>query len=136
MVVVENSLRSKYLYKIVLYLIKVTPIVISVAYLLNTILSYFYIDLPIISYLTGVSLVTILFLYATSVTFRFCFYHRIFIHYISLNWILDAIDYNIGIQISNRSLFLVYIIITGIFLLIILYGHCKKNSIKIIKRNS
>lgn len=132
----ENSLRSKYLYKVVLYLIKVTPIVISVAYLLNTILSYFYMDLPIISYLTGVSLVTILFLYATSITFRFCFYHRIFIHYISLNWILDVIDYNIGILISNRSLFLVYIIITGIFLLIILYEHCRKRNIKIIKRNS
>ena len=41
---------SKLLYKIELYLIKIIPIIIAFIYLLNTILSYFYIDLPILSY--------------------------------------------------------------------------------------
>ena len=118
---VEAKLKIRYLYKMVLYLIKVTPMIISLGYLLNTILSYFDIDLPILSYLVGVSLITIIFLYLTSVAFRFCRYHRMFIHYITLNWILDIIDYNIGIKLTNRNLLLLYFIITGIFLFIILY---------------
>lgn len=117
----EEKLKNRYLYKIVLYLIKITPMVISLGYLLNTILSYLYIDLPILSYLTGVSLITIVFLYLTSITFQFCIYHRMFIHYISLNWMLDIIDYNIGIPLNNRDIFLLYIIITGLFLFLIIY---------------
>lgn len=132
---VEENL-SKSLYKIVLFLVKIIPMILSGIYLLNTILSYFYIDLPVFSYIGGTSLFMLLFMYASSIAFHFCFYHRMFLHYISLNWILNIIDYYVGIPLSNRSLFLLYMIITGIFLFIILYEHCKKHSIKIFKRNS
>lgn len=50
--------------------------------LLNSILFYFNIDLVILSYIEEVSLITILFIYVTSYTFKFCEYHRIFLHYI------------------------------------------------------
>ena len=50
--------------------------------LLNSILSYFNIDLVILSYIGGVSLIPILFIYITSYTFKFCEYHRMFLHYI------------------------------------------------------
>ena len=40
--------------------------------LLNAILSYFNIDLVILSYIGGVSLITILFIYVASYTFKFC----------------------------------------------------------------
>lgn len=131
---VEENL-SKSLYKIVLYLIKVIPILMAGMYLLNTILSYFYIDVPLLSYISSTSLFVIILLYATSITFHFCIYHRMFIHYITINWLLNIYDYYIGIPLSNKNLFLLYLIITGIFLFTILYGHCKKHSIRIIKRN-
>ena len=60
--------------------------------LLNSILSYFNIDLVILSYIGGVSLITILFIYITSYTFKFCEYHRIFLHYIVVTWIINIID--------------------------------------------
>lgn len=120
---VEVKLKSKYLYKIELYLIKVIPIVISMVYLLSTVLSYFDMDWPVLSYLGGMSILPLLFLYVSSYVFRFCEYHRMFLHYISLNWILDVVDYNYGIPLSNRNLFLLYMIITGIFLFLILYMH-------------
>ena len=62
---VEESL-SKSLYKIELYLIKVIPMVLSGIALLNTVLSYLYIDVPLLSYLGGVSVLTIAFLYISS----------------------------------------------------------------------
>ena len=118
---VEEKLRSKLLYKIELYLIKVIPMIISGIYVLNTILSYFDIDTPILSYIGGVSLLPLAFLYLSSYVFKFCLYHRMFLHYITLNWILDIVDYNWGIPVSDKELFLLYMVITGVFLFIILY---------------
>lgn len=123
---VEERLKSKYLYKIELYSIKTIPVILAALCLLNTILSYFCIDVPLLSYIGGNSLFTLAFLYLSSVVFRFCAYHRMFIHYIALNWVLNIIDYYIGIPLSNKDLFLMYIIITGIFIFIILHLHLKK----------
>lgn len=123
----EESLKSKALYKIELYLIKTIPMILSLIALLNTILSYFYIDVPLLSYIGGISIFTIIFLYVSSIVFRFCMYHRMFIHYITINWILNIIDYYIGIPVSNKGMFLIYMIFTGITLFIILYLKFKKN---------
>lgn len=49
-----------------------------------------------------------------------------FIHYISVNWLLDIIDYEYGIPISDKGLFLIYMVIAGIFLFLILYYHKKE----------
>ena len=122
-VIVENQCVSinKSLYKIELCLIKFTPTIIACIYLLNTILSYFYIDIPFLSYLGGISLLTIVFLYTSSYVFKFCLYHRLPIHYITLNWILNIFDYYIGIPINDKSMFMVYIIISGLTIVTILY---------------
>lgn len=112
---------NKTLYRIELYLIKVIPMILSGIALLNTVLSYLFIDVPLLSYLGGVSVLTITFLYTSSYVFRFCAYHRMFIHYISINWILNIIDYYVGIPLSNKGLFMLYMIITGIALFLILW---------------
>lgn len=112
---------TKEIYKIELYTIKIIPMIISVIYLLNTILSYCYIDLPILSWIGGLSLLPWLFLYLSSFVFRFCIYHRMFLYYIAVCNILSYIDYTWILPISDRGLFLLNIIIAGIFLFVILY---------------
>ena len=123
--VVENLNKS--LYKLVLYSIKMVPMLIAGIYLLNTVLSYYWIELPFLSYV--IMFLLILELYFLSFTFKFCRWHRMFIHYILLNLILNTIDYYCGIPISNKGLFLLYLIITGMFLFFILwlkFKACKK----------
>lgn len=44
--VAEARLKSKNLYKVELYLLKIMPMVIALAYLVNTISSYFGVDIP------------------------------------------------------------------------------------------
>lgn len=131
---VEESL-NKALYKIQLYLLKVIPMVMAFIYLLNMILSYYNIDLEIFSYLAGNSVLTIMFLYISSYVFKFCKYHRMFIHYTTFIWILNICDLYIGIPLNDRNLFTMYLSITGIFLFIILYLYVKSHS-KFIKKNS
>ena len=69
--------------------------------LLNSILSYFNIDLYILSYIGGISIFTMVFLYLSSYVFKFCEYHRMFLHYVVVTWIINTIDYYIGIPIDD-----------------------------------
>lgn len=103
--------------------------------LLNTTLSYFDIDLPVLSYISSNSILTVVFFYISSYVFKFCEYHRMFIHYNTLMWVLNIYDMYIGVPISDRSIFSIYLIITGIFMFIILYLYVKSHR-KITKRYS
>ena len=82
---------NKLLYKVTVIVLKILPMLLAFITLLNSILSYFNIDLVILSYIGGVSLITILFIYVASYTFKFCEYHRIFLHYIIVTWIIKII---------------------------------------------
>ena len=112
---VEGNL-NKVLYKLILYSVKVIPILISGIYLLNTVLSYCNIDLPLFSYI--VQFLFIGFFYIASYAFKFCAWHRMFIHYITLVLILNIIDYHIGIPLSDRNILAAYLIISIVFLII------------------
>ena len=98
---VEVRLKDKLLYKIQLYMLKVIPMVMAVTCLLNSTLSYFDIDLPILSYIASNSILTIVFFYISSYVFRFCAYHRMFMHYTTITWILNIVDTYIGIPIGD-----------------------------------
>lgn len=120
---VGESLRNRLLSKAVLCLVKVLPILISGIYVLNTVLSYCGIDWEGFSYI--VQFLFIGFMYCASLRFKFCIYHRVFIHYILLTLVLNIIDYHWGIPLSDRNMFLLYMIITGVTLFIALYFHQK-----------
>ena len=124
--VMEANL-NKALYKIQLYLLKVIPIVMAFICLLNSILSYFDIDLPILSYIVGNSFLTIIYFYITSYVFKFCEYHRMFMHYTTITWIINIIDLYIGIPIEDLPYLLLQLIVAGICLFIILYLYVKSN---------
>ena len=118
---------NKLLYKIELYLVKVIPMVYALLSLLNTILSYFNIDASILSYIGSVSFITLLLLYVTSYVFKFCEYHRMFIHYTTITWVLNIIDLYIGIPISDIGYLGIQMVVAGISLFIILYLYVKNN---------
>ena len=123
----EESL-SKALYKIELYIIKIVPFVLAIVCFVNTTLSYFGIDISFLSYLGGISIFPLLFLYLSSYVFRFCLFHRLPLHYLSINLVLNIIDDYIGIPISNRGLYSIYLIITFIFILLVVYEHTRKRN--------
>ena len=75
--VAEARLKSKNLYKVELYLLKIMPMVIALAYLVNTVSSYFGVDIPILASIAGMSLIPLIFMYISSYVFKFCEYHKI-----------------------------------------------------------
>lgn len=123
----ENSLRNKNLYKIELYLLKVMPMLIAAIYLINTVLSYYDIILPVLSYIGGLSLIPIVFMYLSSYVFKFCSYHRMFLHYIVINDLINLVDYYYTLPISDWQLLVLHMSIAGISLFIILYLYVKSH---------
>jgi hypothetical protein len=121
----EDSRLSNYQYKIFLGFLKVLPMTMAGLFLLNTVLSYFDIDWPVLSYITGVGLLPWLFIILSSYLFRFCEYHRMFLWYIMVNNLLCWIDEEYGLPISDRGFFVLHIAVAGVFLFLVLYFHQK-----------
>lgn len=121
--------KSYLLQKSVVYSIRVIPMLLALTAVLNTTLSYFDIVAPILSYIGGVSILPLAFLYLASYAFKFCAYHRMFLHYVTVNWALNIYDYYIGIPVSNKEVIMIYCILICIFMFLILYYHqkCRKD---------
>ena len=113
----EASLRSKRLYKLTIGILKIIPMAIAICDILNTGLWLFGIDGWFLSYIGGISFLTLAFLYLASYVFGFCEYHRMFLHYVLVNNIISVLDYYFEVEVSA----IVYLITIGIFLFIILY---------------
>lgn len=118
----EEKLQNS-LYKIELHWIKIIPMVMAAICFADTLFSYFNIDLPILSYLGGNSILTILFLYLSSYVFKFCSWHRMFLHYIVINNVVNWYDYEYGIPLDLKTMIVVQISIALIFITIGLYLH-------------
>ena len=124
---------NKLLYKIELHLVKVIPMVYALLSLLHTTLSSFDINTVILSYICSVSFISLLFLYNTSRENKMCEYHRMFIHYTTITWILNIIDLYIGIPVSDIWYLGIQLIVAGISLFIILYLYVKSYKKSTIK---
>jgi hypothetical protein len=122
----HNIMKEKldlHLYKWVIWILKIIPIVLTIICMLNILLSYYNIDLPFLSYL--MVFILFIFIYLASYAFKFCKYHRLFLHYVTINWLLNIIDYYWGIPVSNKEMLMIYVIIIGIFIFLLLYIHLR-----------
>ena len=122
----KSRLRSKKLYKVTLVLLKVIPMLLAFCYVLNTTLYVLGIDSYVLSHVAGMSLLPMIFLYLTSYVFQFCAYHRMFLHYIVLNDIINILDAYFGKNISNWTYISIHLILLFICLGIVLYLYKRK----------
>lgn len=121
----SGMVKHKRLLKVELFLVKVMPMIVSLAYLIIATSYCFGVDMSIMSSIAGMSFVPLLFMYVSSYVFGFCSYHRMFLHYIAFNDVISLMDAYIGIQYRMFLAFCVSII--GIALFIILYLYVKNH---------
>ena len=110
-------ISNRTLYSLELKSTKVLPIIIAIIYIVNTLSTYFYVDIPLLSMIGGLSLLPLGKLYLSSFTYKLCTHHRMFIYYIFLHNVISGIDYYMdGIPISDRGYLLLEVVLFGIFL--------------------
>ena len=106
--------------------LKALPIIFALCAALNTVLSFLAIDLVILSYIGGVTFLSLLFMYLSSYVFNFCAYHRIFLDYAVINNIINVIDLYVGIPVTDLGMLCVQMIILFVVLVIALILYLKK----------
>lgn len=122
------------LHKLGLYYLKILPILIGLCITIFNIVSYFNINLLILDYIAGISILPILHIYISSYMYKFCEYHRIFLHYSLLVCGIQIYDFYYRIPVSNFNLLLLYIILAGIATFVTLYLYLKH--VETIKKSS
>lgn len=98
-------------------ILKLLPIILAILHFVNIMLQFNGILLPIISIIGGIGFIPITFLYISSYVFKFCYYHRISLHYLLISQILLILDEYIGIPIDLYTLLIIHI---SLFLWLIL----------------
>lgn len=113
------KISNKILYLWEIRSTKFLPMIIALLYITNTALSYFYYDIEVLAEIGGMSLLPLCKLYWSSFTYKLCTHHRMFIYYIFIHNIISFIDLHTnGVLLSSRKLFLLHIILFGIFLIL------------------
>lgn len=124
--IMEEKQVNKTLYRLLLLVAKVIPMLLAFLHFVNILFGYFNVDSTILTYLGGISFLPILFLYITSYALKFCAYHRMFIHYCVITNIINIYDEYIGIDIDNERYVMLLLILTIIMLFITLYLKLKQ----------
>lgn len=100
---------------------KIIPVLIAIIHLINTVLSFLGSnDIPL-NYIGGISLLPIAYLYIASYTFHLCEYYRMFLHYSVLIDLINCYDFYFGIPLNNKDYFILFVCITIITMLLIIY---------------
>lgn len=129
----SGVVKHKRLLKVELFLVKVMPMIVSLAYLIIATSYCFGVDMSIMSSIAGMSFIPLLFMYVSSYVFGFCSYHRMFLHYIAFNDVINIVDVYMNIQC--RIFLASCVSIIGIALFIILYLYVKSHKRFITKSN-
>ena len=126
----EERYLERRIYKLMLGVLKVIPMLLALLAIANMLLDFIGINITILSLIGGVSLLPLAFIYLASYVFRFCEYHRMFLHYVLVNNILTYIDFYISIPVSILCLFVIHVILIGLFLFLVLYFYRKEKCCK------
>lgn len=111
--------NRKLVNKSFLIILKYIPHLISLVYIIYTILGLCGIDTNVVGCFFHISLISWLYLLLTSIIFRFCYVHRLPLYYIGLNELITCIDYYIEIPIKEFNL----IVIHSLLLISLIFGY-------------
>lgn len=119
---------NKTLYKVLLIVLKYTPITLAINDIIHSILSYYDIENYILSSFGGVSIAYLVTLYILSYVFRFCYLYRIPLYYITLTNIIATYDEHYGISITDLQMLRIYLILAGISIISYVILKVKKDA--------
>lgn len=100
----NTELNNKKLYKILLIFLKILPMIMAVSYIMNVLFADLVIGGFAVFHYLGLVIAPIAFMYIASYVFKFCNYHRCFLHFIAIEELLTLTDYYIGIPLDNEMI--------------------------------
>lgn len=137
----NEILKTKNLYKLDLFLLKLLPAIMAISHLIATYGATIQanegiiLTIQIISHYLGLVIAPVAFIFISSYVFQFCNYHRMFMYYIITIDLMNVTNWYFHIPISNELYMKIQNIITIVFLSITLIMYIKKRKqIKLCKK--
>lgn len=121
----NNTLKSKNLYKLMLVVLKGLPMVMALGFVISNTIPNIDPKLNMVVHVCALILPQFIFMYLSSYIFKFCSYHRIFLHYILAIQVITVTDWYIGIPISNEEIRYLQYTVTVVFAIIMIYLYIK-----------
>ena len=132
---ISKTVGSKRIYRALLFILKYVPMILAIANIIALILQFFGISFVLLNCTFGTSILFLVVLYMLSYVFRFCYLYRLPLHYVTTINLLQLIDAFIGIPISTTTIFSIYLIITGLAIVIYVYKAFKNRNVPKTKTN-
>ena len=103
-------------HKFYLILLKFIPHLIAFLYAVYTLFQFLSVDLFLLGRSIHISVFAWIFMLISSITFKYCYVHRLPLYYILLNDLLTDVDYYIGIPVSDLNLLLLHLLLMAIII--------------------
>lgn len=127
--------KSKFTYKLLLITLKYIPVLLSLLYIISSVASYIGVEVPVIYSLSKMSLICWIFMHLSSIVFKFCMYHRMFLYYLFIVNVANFLKDCLKIESINFNLIVSCLTLSGIILFLILFKYVRNNK-KVIARNN
>lgn len=105
--------RTQHQYLMLIF--KWLPAVMAFSFFMNVYCAFAGVWFQVITHFLGLAITPLVFYYIASYIFHFCWYHRLFIHYIAIEELINLTDWYFRIPISNEAICYVHFTITAVF---------------------
>lgn len=113
----QTTLRNKNLYKFTVSLLKLLPMVMVVSYFLMLLLFFTADRYIVIPHVLGTVIAPLVFIYLISYVFRYCAFHRMFIHYYAFIQLLNVIGHYNWLPTDGETTTLIHDGVTIVFII-------------------
>lgn len=114
----KNVIITRRQHQITMLVFKWLPAVMAFSYIMNVYCAFIGTWFQMVTHFVGLALTPLIFYYIASYVFHFCWYHRLFIHFIAIEELINLTDWYFHIPISNEAICYVHFTIMAIFLMI------------------
>ena len=122
----EATLKSKSMYKATLYTLKILPMVMAFSYLMITVCAHLQVPWQLPFHYLGLAVAPLVFMYLTSYVFKFCEYHRIFIHYVLILEILTTVKWYYPVIVTSELVLNISFVLSGLLMLCVIFFNVYK----------
>ena len=117
----NNQIIDKRKHKLLIFTLKILPAIMAGSYVIEMISIFLGFGTQVLVNFIGMIVAPILFMYLASYVFKFCEYHRIFIHYVLILEILTTVKWYYPVIVTSQLVLNVSFFLSGLLMLCVVF---------------
>lgn len=122
----NNQIIDKRKHKLLIFTLKILPAIMASSYVIEMISIFLGFGTQVLVNFIGMIVAPILFMYLASYVFKFCEYHRIFIHYVLILEILTTVKWYYPVIVTSQMVLNISFFLSGLLMLCVVFFNVYK----------